>query len=139
MRRLARVALDVGTVACVLGFSKAHALAHDYDYTSSSRFGWSLLFAASLCVTAYAFALPDGTRRRRDALLRAIGATATAVGLVSVAQLLTGDALLPRAVVVGAAVVLVPWYVLCAAIAGDARARAEERDRVVLVIRPDAK
>jgi lipopolysaccharide/colanic/teichoic acid biosynthesis glycosyltransferase len=133
MRRLAGLALVSGTAGCVLGLSKLHAAVNSYDYTSSSRFGWSLVYVAALCVAAYGFGLPDGAHRRRDAFLRASGATVTALAFVSFAQLLTGDALLPRAVVLGTAVVLVPWYMLCAALAGDARARAEDRDRVVFV------
>jgi lipopolysaccharide/colanic/teichoic acid biosynthesis glycosyltransferase len=133
MRRLAGLALVAGTAGCVLGLSKLHAAVNSYDYTSSSRFGWSFVYVAALCVAAYGFGLPDGAHRRRDAFLRASGATVTALAFVSFAQLLTGDALLPRAVVLGTAVVLVPWYMLCAALAGDARARAEDRDRVVFV------
>jgi lipopolysaccharide/colanic/teichoic acid biosynthesis glycosyltransferase len=133
MRRLAGLALVAGTAGCVLGLSKLHAAVNSYDYTSSSRFGWSLVYVAALCIAAYGFGLPDGAHRRRDAFLRASGATVTALAVVSFAQLLTGDALLPRAVVLGTAVVLVPWYMLCAALAGDARARAEDRDRVVFV------
>ena len=52
-------------------------------------------------------------------------------------QLVVGDALLPRFVVFGSAIVLVPWYVLCAAMAGDGRTRADARDRVVVVAEPD--
>ena len=52
-------------------------------------------------------------------------------------QLLVGDALLPRAVVLGSAAILVPWYVLCWAFHGDADARAEDRDRVVAVCSAD--
>ena len=37
------------------------------------------------------------------------------------------------AVVFGSALVLVPWYVLWARVAGDARSRDAERDRVLLV------
>lgn len=133
MRRLAGLALVAGTAASVLGLSKLHATVNGYDYTASSRFGWSLVYIVALSGAAYAFGLPDGARRRRDAFARAGGAVLSALGIVSFAQLLTGDALLPRAVVLGTAVMLVPWYVLCAALAGDARARAEERDRVVLV------
>ncbi len=133
MRRVAGVALVAGTALCVLGLSKLHAVVHGYDYTSSARFGWSLLYVATLCLTAYGFGLPGAARRRRDACWRAVGATASALAIVSVAALLVGDALLPRAVVLGTAVVLVPWYVFCAALAGDARSRAEDRDRVVLV------
>jgi lipopolysaccharide/colanic/teichoic acid biosynthesis glycosyltransferase len=137
MRRLTRFALVGGTLGCVLLLSKAHAATVGYDYTSSSRFGWSLFYALALCVAAYGFGLPDGVRSRRGAVLAALGATGVALAGVSFAQLLVGDALLPRAVVLGSAAILVPWYVLCWAFAGDAHARAEDRDRVVAVCGPD--
>jgi len=133
MRRLARLAITLGTAVCVLGLGAAHAAAHGYAMTASSRFAWSLGYAAALAVAAYGFGLPELTRTRRHAALAALGATATAAAAISVVQLFAGDALLPRAVVFGAALVLVPWYVLWARVAGDARSRAEDRDRVVLV------
>jgi len=133
MRRLARLAVNVGTGVCVLGLGKAHALAHGYPFTGTSRFAWSLGFVLALVVAAYGFGIPDLPRTRRRAALSAIGATAAATASISVLQLFVGDALLPRAVVFGAALVLVPWYVLCTRVAGDIRSRAEDRDRVVLV------
>ncbi len=69
--------------------------------------------------------------------MAALGATGVALASVSIAQLLVGDTLLPRSVVLGSAAILVPWYVLCWALAGDAHARAEDRDRVVLVCSGD--
>ena len=42
MWRLARLAVNVGTGICVLGLSSAHAVAHGYSVTGSSRFAWSL-------------------------------------------------------------------------------------------------
>jgi len=133
MRRLPRTAINLGTVACVLGLGAAHAAAHGYSLTASSRFAWSVGYVAALALAAYGFGLPEVTRTRRHAVLAALGATATAAAAISVVQLFVGDALLPRAVVFGAALVLVPWYVLCARVAGDARSRAEDRERVVLV------
>ena len=56
-----------------------------------------------------------GGRRRRSPR-RAIG--------ISLLQLFVGDALLPRFVVFGAAILLVPWYLLCAALATDGRSQA---------------
>ena len=52
---------------------------------------------------------------------------------ISIAQLVVGNALLPRVVVFGSAVILVPWYVVCTIIATGGEIRAEERDRVVVV------
>jgi len=133
MRRLARLAVNVGTGVCVLGLGKAHALAHDYAFTGTSRFAWSLGFVLALVLAAYGFGIPDLPRTRRSAMLSAVGATAVATASISVIQLFAGDALLPRAVVFGSALVLVPWYVLCTRVTGDARSRAEDRDRIVLV------
>ena len=133
MRRLPRSAINLGTVACVLGLGAAHAAADGYSMTVSSRFAWSIGYVVALAVAAYGFGLPELTRTRRHAVLAALGATASAAAAISVVQLFVGDALLPRAVVFGSALVLVPWYVLCARVAGDARSRAEDRERVVLV------
>ena len=44
MQRVARAGLYVGVASVVLGLSKVHAAAHDYDFTASARFGWALVF-----------------------------------------------------------------------------------------------
>jgi len=137
MHRGARLSLFSGTLLCVLGLSKAHAVTHDYDWSGSFRVPWSLAFVAMLWVGAYAFGLPDQTRTRRGAVLGALGATVTAAGLISVAQLVGGSAVLPRVVVLGSVAVLTPWYVLCWMVAGDARTRAADRDRVLVVAADD--
>ena len=137
MSRPARVALYAGTALCVAGLSKAHAVVHVYSWSGSSRFAWSLGYVVLLAVTAYGFGLPEQPRTRRSAVIAAVGATASAAIAVSVLQLFAGDALLPRFVVLGSAVVLVPWYVLCSVLARDARTRAGERDRVVVVAEPE--
>jgi exopolysaccharide biosynthesis polyprenyl glycosylphosphotransferase len=134
--RLARFALYAGTLVAVVGLSKAHAVTHEYSWSGSSRFAWSFAFILLLCLTAYGFGLPEEPRTRREALLAALGATVSASLAISAVQLFFGDALLPRFVVLGAPVIVVPWYVLCAALAGDGRARAEARDRVVVIADP---
>jgi len=122
----------LGIAAAVFGLSKAHAVLHDYDYTASFRFAWSLAYIAVLGVTAYGLGLPD-IPRRRSALLSALASAGGAAALLSVAQLFVGSEVLPRFVVLGSAAVLVPWFVLVSVLATDARARAGWRDRVVLV------
>jgi lipopolysaccharide/colanic/teichoic acid biosynthesis glycosyltransferase len=126
-----------GTAAAVLGLSKAHAVAHAYDYTASFRFSWSLAYIGLLVLAAYGAGLPDLPRTRRSAVLAALGSTAAAAGAISVVQLLVGSAVLPRFVVFGAAALLVPFAVLCAAIAQDGHSRDGQRDRVVAVARFD--
>ena len=127
----------LGTAVAVVGMSKLHAVEYAYSWSGSTRFAWSLSYVALLCVTAYACGLPEQRRTLRSAFLAAAAATGLASLVISVAQLLLGDALLPRFVVLGSALVLIPWYVLCSIVARDGRARATERDRVVVVAEVD--
>lgn len=140
MRRLARLLLYVGTAAAVVALSKAHAAwiaDPPYDYTGSFRFAWSMAYIGLLCIAAYGVGLPDLVRDRRGSLVAAVGATVGGALGISAVQLVTGDALLPRFVVFGAVLVLVPWYAGCALLAAGGRARAEDRDRVAVVADPE--
>src|SRR4051794_11277203 len=118
-----------------LGLGKYHAayIGH-YDFTNSFRFAWSIAYIVMLIVAAYAVGLPDLARGTRSAVLSAVAASATAAVAISVVQLVVGSGLLPRFVVFGAAVILVPWDVFCSVLATGGRTRAEERDRVVAVV-----
>lgn len=136
MRRLARFLLYLGVVAVVLGLSKVHASQvadPPYDYTGSSRFAWSFAYMVILAVTAYGTGLPDLPRSRRSAVASSIAAAAIAAAGISIVQLFVGDALLPRFVVFGAAILLVPWYLLCTALAWGTRTRAADLDRVLVL------
>jgi lipopolysaccharide/colanic/teichoic acid biosynthesis glycosyltransferase len=137
VNRWGRIDVYAGVVVCVVGLSKAHAVAHEYSWSGSFRFAWSLGYVLLLCLAAYSVGLPEQPRTRRGALLAAVVATGSAAIVISLMQLVVGDALLPRFVVLGTAVVLVPWFVLCAAVAGDVETRAGERDRVFVVAEPD--
>jgi lipopolysaccharide/colanic/teichoic acid biosynthesis glycosyltransferase len=136
--RAARPLLYLGVVAAVLGLAKAHAtwIGH-YDLTGSGRFAWTLVYAGILCTTAYGFGLPDIPRTRRAAVSASVGSSFTAAAAVSLLQLFLGDALLPRFVVIGSAILLPDWYRICAGFAAGGRHRAEARDRVVVVGRSD--
>lgn len=135
MARGARLALYGGIVGAVVGLSVVHArliAEPPYSYTGTFRFGWSLLYIGLLIVTAYGFGLPDVPRSPRSALLTSIGAALAGALAMSVVQLFVGDALLPRFVVFGSAIVLVPWYLLCAGLAGGGSASIA-RDRALVV------
>lgn len=138
MVRFAR-ALQYGLAAAVvLGLGKFHAAAiGDYDFTSSFRFNWSLAFIGLLCVAAYGLGLPE---RARDAY-EALGLAATAAGVaalaVSIAQLVVGEQVLPRFVVLWSAVFVVPGWTLCCFVAVRGARRASRRDRVVAVVDSD--
>ncbi|HWC12359.1 MAG TPA: sugar transferase [Acidimicrobiales bacterium] len=133
VRRLARPLLLAGIVAVVLGLGKAHAVRHGYDLTASSRFTWSLAYAALLAVCAYGAGLPDLSSNRRSALVATLASTAAAALGISLLQLLTGSAQLPRFVIFMAPAVLLPVSLLCASLAADGRAQDEERDRLLAV------
>lgn len=140
MRRGARLALYGGIVVAVVGLSVYHSRAiadPPYSYTGTFRFGWSLLYIAVLMVTAYGLGLPELPRTAGRALVTSVIAAVSGAVVISVLQLLTGDALLPRFVVFGTAIVLVPWYLLCAALAAGGRQRDAERDRVLVVGSPE--
>ncbi len=123
-----------GIAAAVIGLSKLHAAQlGTYDYTGSSRFAWSLAYIAILAVAAYGVGLPDVPRTRRSALISAVAAAVAGALGMSLVQLAVGDALLPRFVVFGAALLLVPWSLLTVNLALDGRTLDERRDRVVLV------
>ena len=137
MRRLARPLLLAGIAFAVLGLSKAHAEAHGYDYTSSFRFAWSIAYIGLLGAACYGAGLPELPRNRRTAALTAAASTGAAALAMSVLQLVVGSALLPRFVVFGTPVLLLPIAVLCSSLAREGRVRDGQRDRVVAVAGPD--
>ncbi len=134
MRRLARPLLLAGIAVTVLALSKVHATAHGYDYTGSFRFAWSLAYIALLAAASYGAGLPELPSSRRSATLTAVGSTAAAALSMSVLQLLVGSALLPRFVVFGTPLVLVPFAAVCWSVARRGRSRDGQRDRVVAVV-----
>jgi lipopolysaccharide/colanic/teichoic acid biosynthesis glycosyltransferase len=138
-RRIARSLVYAGIIGAVLGLSKIHAryiADPPYDFTGSFRFAWAIAFIGMLGVAAYGVGLPDLPRSIRSAFGSAIAAAVGPALGISALQLVAGDALLPRFVVFGSPLLLVPWYLLCTALAMGGRLRAEDREQVVLVADP---
>jgi lipopolysaccharide/colanic/teichoic acid biosynthesis glycosyltransferase len=134
MRRLAAVLLHAGVLAIVFGLSKVHAeYIGRYDFTESSRFGWAIGYCAWQSTVLYGVGLPDVPRRARGRLFAAFLASALGALGVSLVQLLVGDALLPRYVVFGTSLLIVPWSLLCARLSAIGRTQLEARDRVFVV------
>jgi lipopolysaccharide/colanic/teichoic acid biosynthesis glycosyltransferase len=134
VRRAARLLLYLCTAAVVLALGKVHArYVGGYDYTGSLRFVWSFAYIGLLCIAAYGVGLPDLARTWKVALASAVAATGAAALGVSALQLLVGSAQLPRLVVFGAALALVPMYLALTVVSTGGREREEDRDRVVLV------
>lgn len=129
----ARVLTYLGIAGGVVGLSLVHAARNDYDYAGSSRFGFSLAFITLLSLSAYGLGLPDLVGTRRRALFAALQATLAAALGVSLLQLFLGDKLLPRFVVLGSPLILVPWLAFCSGIASRGTRKAAERARIFVV------
>lgn len=135
-RRFSLLATFAGPILLVVGMSKVHAAwvaDPAYDYTGSFRFAWSIIYILVLLVTTYGLGLPDLPRSAGSSVKLAVTASATSAFAMSLVQLAVGDALLPRFVVFGAAILLVPWQVAAAGLVRRGYGREAERDRVVLV------
>src|SRR5689334_14053449 len=113
LRRVARPLFFVGCVVIVFGLGRIHSSRESYDLTNSFRFAWEITYAVLLLVAAYGSGLPDLVRTRRQAVGSAVAAPLAAAMAISAIQLVTGDELLPRFVVFGAALLMVPWALVC--------------------------
>ena len=134
MRRLARLLLIVGIIGVVFGLSKYHAqFIGEYDFTNSFRFAWAIAYCCILLVVCYGLGLPDLPRSIRSGFLTAAVASVVSALAISSVQLLVGDALLPRFVVFGAALLVIPAATLCVGLSSIGREASEDRDRVVVV------
>lgn len=133
IRRATRVVLVIAIFLVLIGLGLVHAHQHAYDFTGSGRFAWAMAYGAALAITAYGMGLPDVVMGGREATGRAAAALALGALGVSIIQLFSGDALLPRFVVFGALPILFPIYVLATAVATRSESRAGQRDRVLLV------
>ena len=123
-------------VVVTLGEVHAHLVGH-YQFTGTSRFAWSIAYIAVLELGAYVMGLLDAPRTTMGAIWSAVGAAASGALVISIIQLLSGSLLLPREVVLGSALVLIPIYALLAVAAQRARRQGAGEDRVLAVIGPD--
>ena len=113
--------LYLGIPAIVFGVHLVHATTvavPQYGLTSTGQFGWDALYIGLLAVAAYAVGLPEQPRNVASALLRSASAGAIAALTISVIQLVLGSRVLPRFVILGAVVLLIPWGALCNWVAG---------------------
>lgn len=136
--RGARLLLPLGIVALVCGFAYAHATqisAIPYHPLLTSRAPWVAVFALSLILSSYAIGLPDLPRSRFGVVALSIVAIGMAVVFVSLAQLVSGTAVLPRAIMLGVGLTLPPWAVLVWNTQSDVAQR--RMDRAVFVGREE--
>lgn len=136
MRRSARILSFSGSVAAVGGLAKIHAsliATEKYSFTGSFRFTWALGYIVLLALAAYAVGLPEQPRSKFQAAWTAtISGSAAALG-VSIMQLAIGDMILPRFVVFGSVLVMIPVHIAASSMCRLGRSRDEDRDRILLV------
>lgn len=129
--------MSVGGIVCAvvaLSFYHGRFIAvPPYSVTGTSRFTWMISYIALIALATYAVGLPDQPRNKRQAAWLALLATGVGAAGISLVQLVTGDALLPRFVVFGAAILNVPVQVAVNALSRRGYSRAEDRDRVLLI------
>jgi exopolysaccharide biosynthesis polyprenyl glycosylphosphotransferase len=129
-----KLVFPAGSLALVGFFMVVHGwviASPTYDPFGTSRLPWTALFAASFLVTAYGVGLPDLPRSRAAALGMALVALLGGLAAVSFLQLGLGAALLPRAVIAGSSLTLVPWSMLCWHLQNDVAAGGTARVLVV--------
>jgi exopolysaccharide biosynthesis polyprenyl glycosylphosphotransferase len=134
-RRAVGVVQVTGVLVGVLGLSKLHAslvAAEPYDLSASARLAWAIGLVGLYGLTAYVAGLPSGVRTRRGAVVAAFASSVAATLAFSLVQLALGVALLPRYVVFGSLLLVVPWLVLCYAAA--AQLNHEVTDTRVVVV-----
>lgn len=136
MKRAARPLLYAGILAIVFGLARIHSGREGYDLTDSFRFSWTITYCVLLGVAAYGSGIPDLPRTWRQAATSTVLAVGAAVLGISLLQLVSGSALLPRFVVFGSMVPVAAWALVCTALANGGRVRSEQRDRIVLVSGP---
>jgi lipopolysaccharide/colanic/teichoic acid biosynthesis glycosyltransferase len=125
-----------GTLVTLWALAWAHAThwaPEPYGVASTSRFWWTVVLGALLLVTSYGVGLPELPRTRKVALTSAAMSYALSAIGVSLAALALGQPLMPRFVIFGAGLLVVPWYVLCAGLLIDSREKVLPRDRVIVV------
>ena len=138
MRRLSRALLYLGTFGIVTALGRIHAqfIGH-YLFHSVQRLPWNLTFAGILCLAAYGARSAHDLDRRRSTWAPAVTASVGGALTISLLQLAFGSLFLPRFVVLFAAILAVPWFVTCAAIADLGWSRDSDRDRIVVVAGPE--
>lgn len=138
MRGGMRWLMALAPVAVVLWIAEIHArfIGH-YDFTGGSRFAWTIAFIALLELGTYAVGLPDAPRSTAGAFWTAVGAVAAAALVISLLQLVLATSVLPRAVVIGSSLALVPVYTGLVLVDRRARRVGTDTVRVLAVIGPD--
>jgi lipopolysaccharide/colanic/teichoic acid biosynthesis glycosyltransferase len=133
MLKLARLLLFGYSASVVFGLAFLHASRNEYSFIEPRRLMLAAGLVVAISVAAYASGLPDVPKTNRSAAFSAAMAVGCAAALFSLVQLFVGDQLLPRLVVLGSSLVLIPLLASTVALSSGGLARAQRRDRVLIV------
>jgi lipopolysaccharide/colanic/teichoic acid biosynthesis glycosyltransferase len=138
MQRAVRWLVFTVTLAAVVGLGELHAhLIGHYHFLSGERGPWDVVYIMILALSAYVVGIPDLPRTVMGAWLTASLAVAAGALGVSICQLVAGSGVLPRFVIFGAVVVLVPTYSMLGVASEHVRRHEEVSDRVLVIARRD--
>lgn len=134
VRRLVQAGYFALIITIVLGLGKVHAWAiGDYDLTSARTFPWFIAFGLLLGLGGYIAGIPDVARSTQRSLVAGCIAVAAAVVGVSFAQAVTATPLLPRFVLMGAPLLIIPTGVIATAVSLWCGQRSRSISRVFVV------
>jgi len=133
MLKLARLLLLGYSASVVFGLAFLHASQNGYSFLEPRRLMLAAVLVVAISVAAYASGLPDVPKTNWSAAFSAGMAVGSAAALFSLVQLFVGDQLLPRLVVLGSSLVLIPLLASTVALSSGGLARAQRRDRVLVV------
>jgi lipopolysaccharide/colanic/teichoic acid biosynthesis glycosyltransferase len=138
MKGMRRVIMILAPVVVVIVVAELHAhLIGHYQFTGTERFMWTLAYIVLIEFSAYVSGALDIQRNHTGVLWSSVGAAAGGAVAISLIQLALGNLLLPRAVVGGAALVLLPIYLAMAHVTMRSQASGSGEDRVLAVAGPE--
>ena len=133
VQRAVRWLVYAVTLGVVVGLGELHAhLIGDYHFLSGDRGPWDAFYIVVLALAAYGVGLPDLPRTVLGAWVSASLAVAAAAIAISLIQLGIGSGVLPRFVIFGAVVILVPSYAMLGVASEHIRRHDEVSDRVLV-------
>ena len=130
LQRNSRWLFVLGVIGLVALFTVAHATRLSpvpYNPIGTTRFPWTVVFTSTFITAAYGVGLPDLPRSRLGAVGLGVAAFAVATTAVALLQTIFGSALLPRAVILGFGLTIVPWSVLVWNLTADVALRQVQR------------
>lgn len=111
MNQVVRASVFLVIPLVVAGLSHLHGSTvapNPYEFVRTGRLVWAATYALLLMIACYVVGLPGTVRTVRSALIQAVAAVSVAAVGISAVQLVIGDALLPRFVVFGTAMAVIP-------------------------------